>query len=260
MNAINCFRPVAGRGPDVQHMPQPRLGRRSRTRVRFGFGRARDGGPQVSCVGRRCSFARSYCYGKSVYVVRALVKLREVLASNTVLARRPETLERSVAALDADTRKKFDQVYEAILGLMSTGRRKSQESPWPGAPIHRSLVTRLECQRMRERRCAEARPSAPRKLYGSPPPPASCPAMGRARPGDPCIFRSATFRWRISALELRASNTPVSNDQSHTALPRSSCRTRPPDSVVVLTMFAGIFKLDCLNSSSCFEMWRAAPK
>jgi hypothetical protein len=36
-----------------------------------------------------------------------------------------EALERSVAALDADTRKQFDQVYEAILGLMSTGPRKN---------------------------------------------------------------------------------------------------------------------------------------
>src|SRR5206468_11598137 len=40
----------------------------------------------------------------SVYVVRAFVKLREVLASNSTLARRLETLEKSVAALDADTR------------------------------------------------------------------------------------------------------------------------------------------------------------
>jgi hypothetical protein len=61
----------------------------------------------------------------SVYVVRAFVKLREVLASNSTLARRLETLERSVAALDADTRKQFDQVYEAILGLMSPPQRKS---------------------------------------------------------------------------------------------------------------------------------------
>jgi hypothetical protein len=61
----------------------------------------------------------------SVYVVRAFVKLREALASNSTLARRLETLERSVAALDADTRKQFDQVYEAILGLMSPAQRKS---------------------------------------------------------------------------------------------------------------------------------------
>ena len=61
----------------------------------------------------------------SVYVVRAFVKLREVLASNTTLARRLESLERSVAALDADTRKQFDQVYEAILGLMGSGSRRN---------------------------------------------------------------------------------------------------------------------------------------
>lgn len=60
----------------------------------------------------------------SVYVVRAYVRLREVLASNSTLARRLETLERSVAALDSDTRKQFDLVYEAILGLM--GPRSSK--------------------------------------------------------------------------------------------------------------------------------------
>jgi hypothetical protein len=61
----------------------------------------------------------------SVYVVRAFVKLRQVLASNTALARRLETLERSIAALNADTRKQFDQVYEAILGLMNAGPRRN---------------------------------------------------------------------------------------------------------------------------------------
>jgi hypothetical protein len=61
----------------------------------------------------------------SVYVVRAFVKLRQALASTTALARRMEALERSVAALDADTRKQFDQVYEAILGLMGSGPRKN---------------------------------------------------------------------------------------------------------------------------------------
>jgi hypothetical protein len=60
----------------------------------------------------------------SVYVVRAFVKLRQLLASNTELARRLQTLERSVAALDTDTRKQFDQVYEAILGLMGDKARK----------------------------------------------------------------------------------------------------------------------------------------
>ena len=61
----------------------------------------------------------------SLYVVRAFVKLRQALASNAAMARRLETLERSVAALDSDTRKQFDQVYEAILGLMGSGPRKN---------------------------------------------------------------------------------------------------------------------------------------
>jgi hypothetical protein len=60
----------------------------------------------------------------SVYVVRAFVKLRQVLVSHSELSRRLESLERSVAALDADTRKQFDQVYEAILGLMGKGTRR----------------------------------------------------------------------------------------------------------------------------------------
>jgi hypothetical protein len=60
----------------------------------------------------------------SVYVVRAFVKLRQALASTTALSRRLETLERSVAALDADTRRQFDQVYEAILGLMGTAKQR----------------------------------------------------------------------------------------------------------------------------------------
>jgi hypothetical protein len=54
----------------------------------------------------------------SLYVVRAFLKLREVLASNAELARKLETLERSVAALDANTRRQFQEVYGAILALM----------------------------------------------------------------------------------------------------------------------------------------------
>ena len=60
----------------------------------------------------------------SVYVVRAFVKFRELLASNSALAKRLEALERSVAALDADTRRQFDQVYEAILGLIGPAKRQ----------------------------------------------------------------------------------------------------------------------------------------
>ena len=60
----------------------------------------------------------------SVYVVRAFVKLRKLLASNTSMVQRLEALERSVAALGTNTRKEFDQVYEAILGLMAPTKRQ----------------------------------------------------------------------------------------------------------------------------------------
>ena len=56
----------------------------------------------------------------SVYVVRAFVKLREVLASHAELARKLETLEKSVASLDANTRRQFEEVYGAILSLMGS--------------------------------------------------------------------------------------------------------------------------------------------
>lgn len=60
----------------------------------------------------------------SVYVVRAFVELRQLATSNAATLRRLDSLERSVAALDAETRKQFDQVHEAILGLMIAPARK----------------------------------------------------------------------------------------------------------------------------------------
>jgi hypothetical protein len=60
----------------------------------------------------------------SVYVVRAFVRLRQAAAAHSKLAQELEALKQSVAALDADTRKQFDQVYEAILGLMATSPRR----------------------------------------------------------------------------------------------------------------------------------------
>ena len=54
-----------------------------------------------------------------------IVVLRSQIATLESLAKRLEALERSVAALDADTRKQFDQVYEAILGLMGSAPRKN---------------------------------------------------------------------------------------------------------------------------------------
>ena len=54
----------------------------------------------------------------SLYVVRAFMKLREVLASNTELVRKLAALEKSLATLDASTRKQFEEVYAAIRALM----------------------------------------------------------------------------------------------------------------------------------------------
>ncbi len=54
----------------------------------------------------------------SVHVVRAFVSFRQILASNSELASRLRALERSVAELDANTRKEFVRVYKAILKLM----------------------------------------------------------------------------------------------------------------------------------------------
>lgn len=55
----------------------------------------------------------------SVYVVRAFVKLRELLVSNMDLARKLAALERSLGALDLKTQRQFKEVYEAIRALMS---------------------------------------------------------------------------------------------------------------------------------------------
>jgi len=55
----------------------------------------------------------------TVYVVRAFVKLRELLASNKDLARKLAALERSLIALDLKTQRQFKEVYEAIRALMS---------------------------------------------------------------------------------------------------------------------------------------------
>jgi conjugal transfer/entry exclusion protein len=52
------------------------------------------------------------------------VKAREMVQQHSELARELNALKKSVATLDADTRRQFDQVYEAILGLMSPGVRR----------------------------------------------------------------------------------------------------------------------------------------
>jgi hypothetical protein len=62
----------------------------------------------------------------SVFVVRAFVKLRQVLASNADLARKLEALEKSVASLDAGTKKQFAEVYRAIRALMAPAAWKTR--------------------------------------------------------------------------------------------------------------------------------------
>ncbi|MGH6892104.1 MAG: ORF6N domain-containing protein [Dongiaceae bacterium] len=62
----------------------------------------------------------------SVYVVRAFLRLRQVLASNADLARKLAALEKSVAALDSGTRKQFEEVYAAIRALMAPPSPKSR--------------------------------------------------------------------------------------------------------------------------------------
>ena len=53
----------------------------------------------------------------TVFVVRAFVKMRESLLVNAVLAREVAALRSRVDLLDESTRKQFEQVFEAILGL-----------------------------------------------------------------------------------------------------------------------------------------------
>ena len=53
----------------------------------------------------------------TVFVVRAFVKMRESLLVNAVLAREIDALRKRVDVLDDGTRKQFEQVFEAILGL-----------------------------------------------------------------------------------------------------------------------------------------------
>lgn len=55
----------------------------------------------------------------SLYVVRAFVRLREVLATHKALARKLEELERAVATLDAKTDARFRETFDAIRALMT---------------------------------------------------------------------------------------------------------------------------------------------
>lgn len=62
----------------------------------------------------------------SIYVVRAFIKLRQVLASHADLARKLDALEMSVSSLDVRTRRQFEEVYAAIRALMAPPAPKSR--------------------------------------------------------------------------------------------------------------------------------------
>jgi hypothetical protein len=55
----------------------------------------------------------------SLYVVRAFVRLREILATHKALAGKLEELERAVATLDAKTDARFRETFNAIRALMT---------------------------------------------------------------------------------------------------------------------------------------------
>jgi hypothetical protein len=59
-----------------------------------------------------------------IYVVRAFVRMREVLASNAALARKLALLERSLATLDARTQRQFHDVYSSIRALLASPTSK----------------------------------------------------------------------------------------------------------------------------------------
>jgi hypothetical protein len=55
----------------------------------------------------------------SVYIVRAFVKLRELLISNSNFAQKLAQLERSLLGLDMKTQRQFKEVYAAIRALIA---------------------------------------------------------------------------------------------------------------------------------------------
>jgi hypothetical protein len=62
----------------------------------------------------------------SVNVVRAFVKLRQVLVSQAELARKPDALEASLVSLDSETRRQFEDVYAAVRALMASPQPSSR--------------------------------------------------------------------------------------------------------------------------------------
>lgn len=55
----------------------------------------------------------------SVYIVRAFVRLRAPLETNAHLARKLDALEKSVAVMDADTRRQLKELRSVVFALAS---------------------------------------------------------------------------------------------------------------------------------------------
>jgi len=62
----------------------------------------------------------------TVYIVRAFVKLREILSTNAGLAQKLAELEKSISTLDARSRRQFAEVYAAIRALITQPERPSK--------------------------------------------------------------------------------------------------------------------------------------
>ena len=60
----------------------------------------------------------------SVYIVRAFVRLRSILEGNVQLARKLDALEKSVAVLDADTRRQFKELRAVVFSLATPPNRE----------------------------------------------------------------------------------------------------------------------------------------
>lgn len=63
----------------------------------------------------------------SVYVVRAFVRLRELLSSSPALTVKLAEIERALASLDRETRDRFEEVYLAIRALTMPPQRASRQ-------------------------------------------------------------------------------------------------------------------------------------
>jgi len=53
----------------------------------------------------------------SVYVVRAFIELRTALMANAQLARKLDALDKTVAVLDADSRRQFRELRALVFSL-----------------------------------------------------------------------------------------------------------------------------------------------